>query len=100
MVNRKTENLSFEAFSVGSEYSRPEIAKPGNVDPLTNTRERTGIVKFQNCIVLFSTLIKGNLPPEHGYADAFSGKQFLWKSQNQNTQNSPVNLRIISLEHL
>lgn len=34
------------------------------------------------------------------YADAFSVKQFLWESQNQNTQNSPVNLRIISLEYL
>ena len=66
MVNRKTEGLSFEAFSIGSEYSRPEIAKPGNVELLTNTREWTGIVKFQNCIVLFSTLIKENLPPEHG----------------------------------
>lgn len=34
------------------------------------------------------------------YADAFSVKKFLCESQNQNTQNSPINLRIISLDHL
>lgn len=51
MVSRKTEGLSFEAYSIASEYSRPEIAKPGNL-------------------------------------------------QHQNTQNSPVILRIISLKHL
>jgi hypothetical protein len=98
MVSRKSETLDLSHFQVGTEYSRPEIAEIGGVQPLTSSREWTGIVEFENCIVLFSTLIKDDLPPEHAYADVFSGSEFLWESQNQNTQNSPVILRLISLD--
>ena len=98
MVSRKVENLEFDAFKIGAQYSRPQIADIGGVEPLTSSREWGGIVEFANCVVLFSTLIKDDLPPEHAYADVFSGEEFLWESQNQNTQQSPVILRIISLD--
>jgi hypothetical protein len=53
-------------------------------------------VEFDNCVVLFPTLDKSDLPPEHRYEDKFLGKQFKWDSQNRNTQNSPVMVRILS----
>ena len=53
-------------------------------------------MEFDNCVVLFPTLDKSDLPPEHRYEDKFLGKQFKWDSQNRNTQNSPVMVRILS----
>ena len=98
MVSRKEEAFTHNVFEVGDQYSRPEIALLGGVEPLSSTREWGGIVEFENCVVLFSTLVKDDLPPEHAYADVFSATEFFWESQNQNTQTSPVILRIISLE--
>jgi hypothetical protein len=66
------------------------------VKPLDSTREWTGIVEFENCILLFPTLDKSDLPPEHSYVDVFDGSQFKWESQNRNTQQSPVMVRIMS----
>ena len=98
MVSRKEEKLDFDAFVVGKTYTRAEIAELGDVEPLQSSREWTGIVEFENSIVLFSTLQKEDLPPEHNYADVFSDGSFLWESQNRNTQTTPVILRVISLE--
>lgn len=98
MVSRKEEELEISAFKVGESYTRAEIAELGAVQPLQSSREWTGIVEFKNCVVLFSTLQKEDLPPEHNYADVFSDFSFLWESQNRNTQRTPVILRIISLD--
>ena len=98
MVSRKAEILRLDSFSVGDAYTRANIADLGEVEPLTSSREWTGIVEFENCVVLFSTLEKEDLPPEHNYADVFSESAFLWESQNRNTQDTPVILRLISLE--
>lgn len=96
MPSRKREKLYTTEFTVGSTYTRSEIAKLGRVAPLDNTREWTGIVEFENCVVLFPTLDKTDLPPEHRYVDVFEGDQFKWDSQNRNTQDSPVMVRILS----
>jgi len=75
---------------VGHEYSRADIAQFGHVSPLANNREWSGIVEFANCVLLFCTLDKTDLPDEHHYSDFFNGQQFDWESQNQNTQGTPV----------
>ncbi len=98
MVSRKAENFVLDAFSLGDAYTRTEIANLGDVKPLTSTREWTGIVEFSNCVVLFSTLEKENLPIEHNYADVFSDRKFYWESRNRNKQTTPVIKRLISLE--
>jgi hypothetical protein len=74
MPSRKSENLRTNNFDVGNAYSRSEIAENGGVVPLDNTREWTGIVEFENCVLLFPTLDKSDLPPEHRYVDVFEGK--------------------------
>jgi hypothetical protein len=76
MPSRKVERLHIDNFRVGVSYSRPEIADMGGVAPLDNTREWTGIVEFENCILLFPTLDKSDLPPEHRYVDVFQGSHF------------------------
>jgi len=96
MPNRKHEKLNITAFKIGVSYTRAEIARLGKVAPLDNTREWTGIVEFENCVLLFPTLDKTDLPPEHRYLDVFEGDQFKWDSQNRNTQDSPVIVRIMS----
>ena len=96
MVSRKSETLELSALQVGASSTREQIAKLGRVSPLTGTREWTGIVEFENCIVLFVTLDKGELPIEHSYQDYFEDELFYWESQNRNTQNSPVILRLLS----
>jgi hypothetical protein len=98
MPNRKVEMLITGSFRVGESYSREQIAAIGQVAPLVNSREWTGIVEFSNCILLFSTLDKTDLPPEHNYADCFSGEQFKWESQNVNTQKTLKIQRILSGE--
>src|SRR5215469_8028670 len=96
MPSRKREKLDTTVFEVGATYTRPGIAELGGVAPLDNTREWTGIVEFENCVVIFPTLDKTDLPPEHRYVDVFEGDQFKWDSQNRNTQDSPVIARILS----
>ena len=96
MPSRKVETLRMDGFHVGASYSRPQIAELGGVAALDNTREWTGIVEFENCILLFPTLDKSDLPPEHRYVDVFEGSQFKWESQNRNTQQSPVMARIMA----
>ncbi len=56
MPSRRTETLRPNVFTVGSDYSRSQIAELGGVAPLDNSREWTGIVEFSNCILLFPTL--------------------------------------------
>ena len=82
MPSRKVEKLRTDIFEVGESYSRPQIAELGGAAALDNTREWTGIVEFENCILLFPTLDKSDLPPEHRYVDVFEGSQFKWESQN------------------
>jgi hypothetical protein len=96
MPSRKHEKLNTTAFTVGTAYTRTEIAQLGRVAPLDNTREWTGIVEFENSVVLFSTLDKTDLPAEHRYADVFDSDQYKWESQNRNAQDSPVIVRILS----
>jgi hypothetical protein len=96
MPSRKHEKLDTAVFAVGAAYTRARIAELGGVAPLDSTREWTGIVEFENCVVLFPTLDKTDLPPEHRYLDVFEGDQFKWDSQNRNTQDSPVMVRILS----
>jgi hypothetical protein len=96
MPSRKVETLRMDGFQVGASYSRPQIAELGGVAPLDNTREWTGIVEFENCILLFPTLDKSDLPPEHRYVDVFEGSQFERESQNRNTQQSPLMTRIMA----
>ena len=89
MPRRKDEVFDMEPFRLGTGYSRPEIASLARVAPLASSREWTALLSFQNCVVLFSTLDKSDLPPEHQYADLFVGPQFKWESQNLNTQDTP-----------
>jgi len=96
VVSRRAEKLNLGAFSIGGAYPRAQIAALGGVKPLQSSREWTGIVEFENCVVLFSTLQKDDFPPEHQYADLFSDSAFYWESQNRNTQNTPVIRRLIS----
>jgi hypothetical protein len=98
MPKRKNETFDTEAFALGSGYSRPQIASLGQVEPLVSQREWTGIVEFANCVLLFSTLDKSDLPAEHQYADLFVGPEFKWESQNENTQTTPVIQKITSGE--
>ena len=74
MPSRKVEKLRTDSFQVGASYSRPQIAELGGVAALDNTREWTGIVEFENCILLFPTLDKSDLPPEHRYVDVFAAE--------------------------
>ena len=99
MPSRKHVNikrLDTTAFTVVTAYTRTEIAQLGRVAPLDNTREWTGIVEFENSVVLFSALDKTDLPAEQRYADVFEGDQFKWESQNRNAQDSPVMVRILT----
>lgn len=94
----KTEHFETEPFVVGGEYSRHEIAKLANVTPPVNSRDWQGIREYDNCIILFVTLIKSDFEPSQMYADYFDdgGQTFFWDSQNRNTQKTPVIQRIIS----
>ena len=71
MPSRKHEKLDTSAFIIGTCYTRAEIAHLGKVAPLDHSREWTGIVEFENCVLLFPTLDKSDLPPEHHYRDGF-----------------------------
>ena len=58
--NMATENdtLFFQNFSIGSLYTRMDVAHFGNVTPPKQPRDWSGIVRFNNCVLLFVTLDK------------------------------------------
>lgn len=98
MVRRADETFRFDTLIVGDEYKKSDLVREGQVEPLVVNNEWTGIVEFANCILLFSTLNKKDLPKEYGYEDLFEVPKFYWQSQNQNHQGSRIIERIISLD--
>ena len=90
--------LNIEHFQVGHTYSRKDVADTGEVPRPKQDRDWTGIVQFQNCVLLFVTLDKTDFNESSQYHDIFeeSGTKFLWDSQSSNTQETPVIARIIN----
>ena len=82
------ESISFDQFAVGHTYSREAIAQTGRVVGPSGPRDphwSTGIVRFDNAVLLLVTLEKPEI-----YRDYFEGALFWWQSQQQQTQQSPV----------
>lgn len=94
----KSELFDSSGLRIGSEYSRREIAELAKVAPPKNSRDWTGIVPFENCVLFFVTLEKGEGRKDYAYNDYFDGDQFSWESQNRQTQVSPVIKAIIDEE--
>ena len=87
----RSEPIAQEAFRVGEAYSRKDMARVGGVTPPVDSRDpfwSTGILEFENAIVLIVSLVKKT--HEFSYRDYFSGSLFWWQSQNRNTQQSDV----------
>lgn len=85
----KTEQIQLSSFVVGNAYSRKDIAELGQVTPPVGSRDphwSNGIVVFDNATVLLVTLQKTH----YDYEDSFEDQEFLWQSQNQQTQSSPT----------
>ena len=93
-MNRKAQTLLWEKLEVGTPYSRSEIASIGQVPPLQNSREWTGITEFDNCVLLFVTLDKTEKGEAHQYHDEFDGNLFQWDSQKRNTAITKVIKRL------
>lgn len=94
----KSEAFDSSGLRVGSQYSRLQVAEIGQVAPPKNSRDWTGIVPFENCVLFFVTLEKGEGREDYAYNDYFDGDQFSWESQNRQTQASPVIKSIIDEE--
>lgn len=87
------EHFSGERLVLGEAYSRKEIAAAGGVEQPTGPRDpywSTGIVSFDNAILLLVTLEKS----EFNYVDYFEGETFWWQSQTRQTQESEQIQRI------
>jgi hypothetical protein len=83
------ESIDLTGFTIGHTYSREAIARTGRVYVPTSSRDphwSTGIVRFDNAVLLLVTLKK----TEYTYQDSFDDDLFWWQSQNQQTQQSPV----------
>ena len=98
MPKRREEQFDRSGFEVGQLYDRPTVASIGGVAPLSSTREWTGIVEFANYVLLFVNLDQSGDKEDPAYDDYFEGPRFYWDSQNRNTQNSPVIMRLIDGE--
>jgi len=94
----KSETFDSSGLNVGLEYSRLQVAETAKVAPPKNSRDWTGIVPFENCVLFFVTLEKGEGREDYAYNDYFDGNQFSWESQNRQTQVSPVIKAIIDEE--
>lgn len=90
--------LKIENFKVGDTYSRLDVADTGHVPRPAQPRDWTGIVQFQNCVLLFVTLDKTGFVESNQYHDVFDdgGATFYWDSQRQNTEKTPAISRIIN----
>ncbi|WP_053062325.1 DUF3427 domain-containing protein [Photobacterium aquae] len=99
-MSTKNENLAVENFVIGHCYSRKDVARVGCVTPPKQDRDWTGIVSFNNCVLLFVTLDKGDFEKDIQYHDYFAegGELFNWESQNKNTPATPAIKRIIDGE--
>lgn len=87
------EHFSGERLVLGEAYSRKQIAAAGHVEQPTGPRDpywSTGIVSFDNAILLLVTLEKN----EFDYVDYFEGETFWWQSQTRQTQASEQIQRI------
>jgi hypothetical protein len=87
------EHFYSERLVLGEPYSRKEIAAAGRVEQPTGPRDpywSTGIVSFENAILLLVTLEKD----EFDYVDYFEGGTFWWQSQTRQTQASEQIQRI------
>jgi hypothetical protein len=92
------ESIDLAGFTIGHTYSREAIARTGQVYVPTSSRDphwSTGIVRFDNAVLLLVTLKK----TDYSYQDSFADDLFWWQSQTQQTQQSPV-LKEISSERL
>lgn len=92
----KGESIALDRLVVGEEYSRDGIALAGSVTPPTGPRDphwATGIVRFDNAVLLLVTLVKTET-----YRDYFDGPLFWWQSQTKQSQTSPVIRRLASGE--
>ena len=94
----KSEAFDSSGLKVGSQYSRLQVAEIAKVAPPKNSRDWTGIVQFENCVLFFVTLEKGEGRTDYAYNDYFDGDRFSWESQNRQTQASPVIKSIIDEE--
>ena len=89
--------LIIQNFHVGDTYTRKTVADTGQVSRPKQDRDWSGIVSFENCILLFVTLDKTNFEESNQYHDVFDrgGTEFYWDSQSRNTVKTPAIARII-----
>ena len=94
------QELQIENFQVGDAYTRKTVADTGGVPRPKQDRDWTGIVSFQNCVLLFVTLDKDGFEASNQYHDVFDvgGTIFYWDSQRRNTAETPAIARIIDGE--
>ncbi|MDA7623521.1 DUF3427 domain-containing protein [bacterium] len=92
------QTLNIENFQVGEIYTRKTVADTGQVPRPKQDRDWSGIVSFENCVLLFVTLDKTDFTEFTQYCDNFSedGEIFYWDSQSRNTPKTPVISRLIS----
>ncbi|WP_420789078.1 DUF3427 domain-containing protein [Shewanella algae] len=72
---------------VGHGYSKLDTYSKAGVWVPQQGRDIPGVVRFDNCVVLYVTLEKRNMDVLHKYNDQFlvGGTMFQWESQNKNT---------------
>lgn len=84
----KGESVTPDGFVIGESYSRKDIAQTGGVTAPSDPRDpnwASGIVEFDNAVLLLVTLIK----PE-AYRDYFEGALFWWQSQKRQSGKSRI----------
>jgi 5-methylcytosine-specific restriction protein A len=88
-MKRSEQILQLGLLKPGRTYTRAKIAEIGEVPPLQNGREWTGIQPFKNCTLLFVTLDRPESIVEHRYQYEFHGCELHWDSQNSNHSTTP-----------
>ncbi|QGX61697.1 DUF3427 domain-containing protein [Alteromonas mediterranea] len=88
---REDEVFDLSKFKVGQSFSKLQSFHHGGVRVPRQGRDISGVIRFNNCVILFVTLDKGAKDSEYKYEDRFvlGGKLFQWDSQNTNTPETP-----------
>lgn len=84
------ESIDLSGFTIGEAYFRKDIASIGLVTAPASARQgvwATGILQFENAVILLVTLDKEE---EDGYRDFFDGDELHWQSQTRHRQQSPL----------
>jgi len=84
------ESLALQEYS---QYNRDDVARQLGI-PFVPSVWNQGVVRLPDCLILFVTISKKDLAPEHRYADSLLSDSLLrWQSQNRELQTSGTGRR-------